>query len=122
MRISQKNLFETWALFEKRLKEKYGNISLFVPGAGLPRSVFNVDSGKDLIRGANGIVWSWIIREGKEKGGQMDLEKAKRIVGNQATWALKNMVKALKMLPRLNTSEDNERLEAAQVVLKSRRI
>lgn len=51
----------------------------------------------------------------------MTLEKAKRIVGNQATWALKNMVKALKMLPRLNTPEDNERLEAAQVVLKSRR-
>lgn len=51
----------------------------------------------------------------------MDLETAKRIVGNQATWALQNMVKALKILPRLNTPEDNERLEAAQVVLKSRR-
>jgi len=55
-------------------------------------------------------------------GGQMDLEKAKRIVGNQATWALKNMVKALKILPRLNTPEDNERLKAAKIVLKSRRI
>ena len=66
MRISQKNLFEAWDLFEKRLKEKYGNISLFVPGAGLPRSVFNRDTGEDLIRGTNGVVWSWIIRKGKE--------------------------------------------------------
>jgi hypothetical protein len=52
----------------------------------------------------------------------MTLEKAKRIVGNQATWALRNMVRALKMLPWLNTPEDEERLEAAKVVLKSRRI
>lgn len=52
----------------------------------------------------------------------MNLEKAKKIVGNQATWALRNMVRALKILPRLNTPEDDERLDAAQVVLKSRRI
>lgn len=51
----------------------------------------------------------------------MTLEKAKRIVGNQATWALKNMVKALNLLPLLNTPEDDERLEAAQIVLRSRR-
>jgi hypothetical protein len=56
------------------------------------------------------------------KEAKMTLEKAKRIVGNQATWALRNMVRALKMLPRLNTPEDEERLEAAKVVLKSRRI
>ncbi len=59
------------------------------------------------------------IIEGEEK---ITREKAKRIVGNQATWALKNMVRALEMLPRLNTPEDDERLEAAKVVLKSRRI
>ena len=58
------------------------------------------------------------IIEGEEK---MTIEKAKRIIGNQATWALKNMVKALKILPRLNTPEDNERLEAAQIILRSRR-
>ncbi len=52
----------------------------------------------------------------------MNLKKAKRIVGNQGTWALKNMVRALKMLPWLNTPEDKERLDAAKVVLKSRRI
>lgn len=50
----------------------------------------------------------------------MTIEEAKKIVGNQPTWALKNMVKALKMLPALNTAEDEERLVAAKVVLKSR--
>ena len=51
----------------------------------------------------------------------MTIEEAKKIVGNQPTWALKNMVKALKMLPALNTAEDEVRLEAAKIVLKSRR-
>lgn len=50
----------------------------------------------------------------------MTIEEAKKIVGNQPSWALKNMVKALKMLPALNTAEDEQRLEAAKVVLKSR--
>lgn len=51
----------------------------------------------------------------------MTLDEAKRIVGNQPTWALKNMVKALKMLPLLNTKEDDQRLAAAVLVIKSRR-
>ena len=51
----------------------------------------------------------------------MTLEEAKKIVGNQPTWALKNMVKALNMLPWLNTAEDKERLVAAKVVLKERK-
>lgn len=51
----------------------------------------------------------------------MTLEQAKAIVGNQPEWALKNMVKALKMLPMLNTAEDEQRLAAALVVLKSRK-
>ena len=50
----------------------------------------------------------------------MDIIEAKKIVGNQPSWALKNMVKALNMLPWLNTDEDKQRLEAAKVVLKSR--
>jgi len=50
----------------------------------------------------------------------MNLIEAKKIVGNQPTWALKNMVKALQMLPRLNTAEDEIRLIAAKVVLKER--
>ena len=51
----------------------------------------------------------------------MNLIEAKQIVGNQPTWALKNMVKALKMFPALNTAEDLIRLEAAKVVLKNRK-
>ena len=51
----------------------------------------------------------------------MTIEEAKKIVGNQPSWALKNMVKALTMLPWLNTAEDELRLEAAKVVLKSRK-
>ena len=51
----------------------------------------------------------------------MNLIEAKQIVGNQPTWALKNMVKVLKMLPALNTAEDLIRLEAAKVVLKNRK-
>jgi hypothetical protein len=51
----------------------------------------------------------------------MTLDQAKSIVGNQPDWALKNMVKALKMMPLLNTAADEERLAAALVVLKSRK-
>jgi len=50
----------------------------------------------------------------------MNLIEAKKIVGNQPTWALKNMVKALKMLPWRNTVEDELRLQAAKVVLRER--
>jgi hypothetical protein len=50
----------------------------------------------------------------------MNIVEAKQIVGNQPTWALKNMVKALQMLPWMNTPEDEQRLIAAKVVLKER--
>jgi len=50
----------------------------------------------------------------------MTVEQAKRIVGNQPLWALRNMIKALKMHSWLNTPEDNERLEAAQIVLRNK--
>lgn len=50
----------------------------------------------------------------------MTIEQAKRIVGNQPAWALRNMVKALKMLPWLNTAEDIQRLQAAKIVLRDR--
>jgi hypothetical protein len=48
----------------------------------------------------------------------MSYDEAKKIVGNQPTWALKNMVKALNMMTWLNTPEDKRRLEAAKIVLK----
>jgi hypothetical protein len=51
----------------------------------------------------------------------MSIEEAKKIVGNQPTWALKNMVKALNMLPWRNTVEDEQRLIAAKIVLKDRK-
>jgi len=52
---------------------------------------------------------------------QVTLDEAKSIVGNQPTWALKNMVKALSMMTWRNTGEDEKRLEAAKVIIKSRR-
>lgn len=51
----------------------------------------------------------------------MTLEEARRIVGNQPTWALKNMVKALNKLTWLNTEEDKERLAAAKLILRERK-
>jgi hypothetical protein len=50
----------------------------------------------------------------------MNLEEAKNIVGNQDSVSLRNMIKALQMLPLLNTPEDEERLMAGQIVLKAR--
>jgi hypothetical protein len=52
---------------------------------------------------------------------QVTLNEARELVGNQPTWALKNMVKALKMLPLMNTKEDERRLAAAALIIKSRR-
>ena len=48
----------------------------------------------------------------------MTFEEAKKIVGNQPKWAIKNMVKALNMCPWLNTEEEKQRLQAAKIVLK----
>lgn len=51
----------------------------------------------------------------------MTYDKALKIVGKQPRWILKNMVKALKLHPWLNTAADEERLEAAKVILKGAR-
>ena len=48
----------------------------------------------------------------------MSITEAKKIVGNQPKWALKNMVKALNMLPWLNDENDKQRLAAAKLILK----
>tara|TARA_A100001515_G_C4462447_1_gene174086 strand:- start:235 stop:393 length:159 start_codon:yes stop_codon:yes gene_type:complete len=50
----------------------------------------------------------------------MTLEEAKKIVGNQPRWAIKNMVKALKMFRALNTREEERRLLAGQIILKNK--
>lgn len=48
----------------------------------------------------------------------MNYAEAKKLVGNQPTFALKNMVVALSTLQFLNTPAENLRLKAAQIVLK----
>ena len=52
----------------------------------------------------------------------LTLEEAKKIVGNQPKWAVKNMVKALSMSPWLNTAEEDQRLQAGKIVLKKRKV
>lgn len=53
----------------------------------------------------------------------MTLEQAQQLVGNQSTHSLLNMKKALELpISRfLNTKEDEERLIAVKVILKSRK-
>ena len=48
----------------------------------------------------------------------MEYHEAKKIMGNQPTRAIKNMVKALKLHPWLNTESDKERLQAGKIVLE----
>ena len=48
----------------------------------------------------------------------MTIEEAKKIVGNRPKWELKNMVKALSLMPWMNTPEDEKRLEAGKLLLK----
>ena len=50
----------------------------------------------------------------------MDRDRARQLVGNQDSVSLKNMIRALSMLPALNTAEDEERLAAAKFILRSR--
>jgi hypothetical protein len=59
-------------------------------------------------------------RLGKPREYPMTLQEAKKIVGNQPRWAIKNMVKALSMHSWHNTPEENERLAAGKLVLKSK--
>ena len=48
----------------------------------------------------------------------MNYAEAKKLVGNQPTFALKNMVVALSTMQFLNTPTKNLRLKAAKIVLK----
>ena len=54
-----------------------------------------------------------------KKGPKMDLKKAEEILGNRARWEVVNMKKALSSMELLNTPEENERLEACKVWLRS---
>ena len=50
----------------------------------------------------------------------MTIKEAWKIVGNQPKWAIGNMVKALSMLPALNTPEEDLRLRAGKICLRTR--
>ena len=49
------------------------------------------------------------------------LRESYALLGNQPTWALRNMIKALQSMPWLNTADDTERLQAAQYIVRSSR-
>lgn len=49
----------------------------------------------------------------------MTTEQAWKIVGNQPRWAIQNMVKALSMMKALNTDEENLKLVAGRICLKT---
>lgn len=51
----------------------------------------------------------------------MTIDQASRIVGNQPLWCIRNMKKALELMPWANTMEEWQRLEAATIVLKNAR-
>jgi len=55
------------------------------------------------------------------KEQEMTQAEAKKIIGNQPRWAIKNMVKALNIHPWLNTPEENERLAAGKIMLRGRK-
>ena len=48
----------------------------------------------------------------------MLINEARKIVGNQPTWAIKNMHKALSLHSWLNTPTEDKRLEACKIILK----
>lgn len=45
--------------------------------------------------------------------------EAKKIIGNQPTWALRNMRRALESMTSLNTPEECKRLEACYTLAKT---
>jgi hypothetical protein len=49
----------------------------------------------------------------------MNKTEALELLGDRATWELRNMKKALSLFPILNTPEENLRLEAVKVLLRS---
>jgi len=51
----------------------------------------------------------------------MSRDYHKKMWSRRPTWELSNMVKALEMLPWLNTKEDCERLAIAKEILKERK-
>ncbi len=50
----------------------------------------------------------------------MTSAEAWSIIGNQPKWAIRNMITALGALRALNTEEDNHRLAAAKICLRTK--
>ena len=50
----------------------------------------------------------------------MNMDQARQLIGNQDSVSLRNMIRALTILPALNTPADYERLAAARFILKTR--
>lgn len=61
-RVSNKQLFETWDLFQRELEHGLGYaVKLFIPGAGLVRKIYNSATGDDIVVGNNGVIQRWIM-------------------------------------------------------------
>jgi len=50
----------------------------------------------------------------------MTYEQARKIIGNQPKWAVKNMAKALSLHRWVNTEEEELRLTACKIYLKGK--
>lgn len=55
----------------------------------------------------------------KLESKMMSVEKARELIGNPAKWELRHMKRALSIMNLLNTSEENQRLEAVTVLLQN---
>ena len=56
----------------------------------------------------------------RQQGQLMTLQEAQRLVGNQPTYALCNMIRALGTLTWINTPDDERRRKAAKLILAHR--
>ena len=52
----------------------------------------------------------------------MNIEEAKRLIGNRPIWELKNMKKAISFLGALNTPEEERKLKAIKILLKNHKM
>jgi len=66
------------------------------------------------------LAYADVLEKAADKPDNLSTADAKKIVGNQPRYALRNMVKALSMSPWLNTAADTQRLEAAKILLANR--
>ena len=71
IRVSNKQLYETWDLFKKKLESKLGYpVNLFVPGGGMKRKIYNPTTDEDIVVGNNGVIQRWIMNKIRETKGK----------------------------------------------------